>query len=76
MIGELIKKMQELSAADTNYQYQIVSIQESETDGIDIMAWYECNYDQVREVEGMIGTSLNSKKDQKHHFIAIKRINK
>ena len=59
MFGEHIKKMQELSATDGNYQYQVISIQESEKEGKDIMAWYDCTYDQAREIEGMLGTSFD-----------------
>lgn len=76
MIAELIQKMQELSAADGNYQYQVIAIPESEKEGDNIMACYECTYDQAREVEGMLSTNFELDTEQTLHLIAIKRIKK
>ena len=76
MIGELIQKMQELAAADANYQYQVISIEASEKNQEDIMASYLCSYDDARQVEGMLSANFGLEKGQIEYWIAIKRIPK
>ena len=74
MIGELIQKMQELAASDGDNHYEVISLPESEKDNDDIMACYECTYDQAREIEGMLNTNFLLDKGKPVYLICIKRI--
>jgi predicted regulator of amino acid metabolism with ACT domain len=76
MISELIQKMQELAAADSDYNYQVIKIDASQKNEVDIMATYDCSYDDAKQVEGMLSTNFELDKNQKNVVIAIKRVPK
>lgn len=76
MLSDLIQKMQELAASDGNYRYQVIKITETERNATDIMATYDCSYDDAREIEGMLSTSFNLDKSASSVIIAIKRVTK
>ncbi len=76
MISELIQKMQALAASDGNYNYQVVKVNETERKDEDIMASYDCSYDDARQVEGMLSTNFELDKSAGSVIIAIRRVAK
>ena len=76
MISEIIQKMQELAASNSDYNYEVLKIDSSEKNGEDIMASYDCNYDQAREIEGMLSANFGLDKAQSSVTIAIRRVAK